>query len=163
MMIKFQLNGSPAEWEIKPNEILLDTLRRMGLKGAKEGCRQGECGVCTVLLDGKPINSCLLYTARIDGRKLLTIEGVTPPKKKDLSCEKELHPIQEAFLEAGSVQCGYCTPGMVLSTKALLDKNPNPSEPEIKKALEGVLCRCTGYVKIIDAVQSAAKKLNRKI
>ncbi len=161
MIIKFNLNGSPTQWEIKPNEILLDTLRRMGLKGAKEGCRQGECGCCTVLLDGKPINSCLLYTAKIEGRKLITIEGITPPKKKDLSHKKELHPIQESFLEAGAVQCGYCTPGMVLSTKALLDKNPSPTENDIKKALEGVLCRCTGYAKIIDAVRLSAKKLKK--
>ncbi|MDI6757240.1 MAG: (2Fe-2S)-binding protein [Endomicrobiia bacterium] len=160
MKIKFELNGNPAEWEIKPGEVLLDTLRRLGLKGAKEGCRQGECGCCTVLLDGKPINSCLLVTALVAGRKLLTIEGVTPPKKKDLSHKKELHPIQQAYLESGAVQCGYCTPGMVLSTKALLDKNPSPTEEEIKKALEGVLCRCTGYSKIIDAVKLSAEKLS---
>jgi carbon-monoxide dehydrogenase small subunit len=160
MKIKFELNGKPAEWEIKPGEILLDTLRRLGLKGAKEGCRQGECGCCTVLLDGKPVNSCMMFSAQVASRKLLTIEGLTPAKKKDLSHKKELHPIQQAYLESGAVQCGYCTPAMVLSTKALLDEKPAPTEEEIKKALEGVLCRCTGYSKIIDAVKLSAKKLS---
>ncbi len=162
MKIKLALNGQKKEFEIQPNEMLLDVLRREGCKSVKEGCRQGECGVCVVLIDGIPVNSCLLPAARANGKKVLTTEGLAPSANGKMSVEQELHPIQRAFLESGAVQCGYCTPGMLLSTKALLDNNPDPTEDEIKLALEGVLCRCTGYVKIIDAVKLAAEKIRSK-
>lgn len=159
MKIKLVLNGQKKEFEIHPGEVLLDVLRRQGYKSVKEGCRQGECGVCTVLLDGVPVNSCLLPAARANGKSVFTVEGLAPVSTKEISIEPTLHPIQQAFLDSGAVQCGYCTPAMLLSAKALLDKNPNPTEDDIKLALEGVLCRCTGYVKIIDAVQLAAQRI----
>jgi len=128
---------------------LLDFLREeLGMKGTKKGCDSGQCGACTVIMDGKPINACLVLATQADGKEILTIEG--------LSSGKRLHPLQEAFAEEGAVQCGFCTPGMILSAKALLDEKRDPSEEEIREALSGNLCRCTGYVKIIKAVQKAA-------
>ena len=128
---------------------LLDFLREeLGMKGTKKGCDSGQCGACTVIMDGKPINACLVLATQADGKEILTIEG--------LSSGKRLHPLQEAFAEEGAVQCGFCTPGMILSAKALLDDKKDPSEEEIREALSGNLCRCTGYVKIIKAVQKAA-------
>ena len=151
MKLHFELNGARECVEITPGAILVDVLRAMGLTGTKVGCREGTCGTCVVLVDGEPVNSCLMLAARCEGRKVLTIEGMGTMAKP--------HPIQEAFVEAGAVQCGYCTPGMVLSTKALLDRNPTPSQEEIGEALSGNLCRCTGYVKIYDAVNRAAEML----
>lgn len=152
MQIKLIINGENKNLSIEPGEHLLDVLRRNGYHGVKEGCREGECGACVVLLNGKPVNSCILFAARCDGAEITTVEGLGSPDN--------LHPLQEAFLESGAVQCGYCTPGMILSSKALLDENPNPTEEEIRTALDGNLCRCTGYVKIIEAVKKASEKIN---
>jgi carbon-monoxide dehydrogenase small subunit len=150
MRIQFICNGEEVAVEAAPEMRALDLLRdQLGLTGAKEGCGRGECGACTILLDGQPVNSCILYAAKLSGRRVETIEGLAA---KDGS----LHPIQEAFLEDGAVQCGYCTPGMVLSAKALLSKNPSPTTVEIEEALSGNFCRCTGYGKIVKAVQRAA-------
>ena len=151
MKLTFELNGHRETVEIRPGALLVDVLRDMGLTGTKVGCREGTCGTCVVLVDGEPVNSCLMLAARCEGCKVLTIEGMGTPANP--------HPIQEAFVDAGAVQCGYCTPGMVLSTKALLDHNPSPSREEIGEALSGNLCRCTGYVKIFDAVERAAELL----
>lgn len=154
MRIKFKINGQIKEFEIKPNETLLDLLRREGYRGVKEGCREGHCGACTVLINGTPVQSCLTPGPRADGKEVLTVEGLGTPDN--------LHPLQKSFLEEGAVQCGYCTPGMLLSSKALLDKNPKPSEEEIRRALDGNLCRCTGYVKIIEAIKKASRILKKK-
>ncbi len=152
--ISIEINGKSSSFSVAPDEMLLDLLRRSGYRGAKVGCREGFCGACTVLLDGRPVNSCLIFAARADGRKITTIEGLGDPNN--------LHPIQDAFLKAGAVQCGYCIPGAVLSTKALLDRVPDPDEAVIKRALDGNLCRCTGYKKQIEAVKLAARKLKGK-
>jgi len=153
--IKLVLNNEKKELAVNnPVEPLLDVLRRSGYTGAKEGCRQGECGACVVLVDGKPVNSCIYPAFRAEGKNVLTIEGLGKPNN--------LHTIQQAFLETGAVQCGYCIPGMVLSAKSLLDKNGSPEEYDIKLALDGNLCRCTGYVKIIDGVKLAAQRLKVK-
>ncbi len=152
--VRITLNINEKEYtlNVKSNELLLNVLReRLNLMGAKYGCGIGECGACTVLLNGKPILSCLTLAASVDGQKITTIEG--------LSDGERLHPLQEAFLEEGAVQCGFCTPGMILTSKALLDENPNPDNNEIKDALRGNLCRCTGYTNIILAVKAAAKKI----
>ena len=151
MKMTLKINGVTKTLEAGPGEILLDVLRREGYKGAKFGCGQGFCGACTVLLDGEPVNSCLLLAGLVEDREITTIEGV--------GAVDRLHPIQEAFLDAGAVQCGYCSPGFILATKALLGKNPEPAEGEIKGALDGNYCRCTGYVKIVDAVRLAAKRM----
>jgi aerobic-type carbon monoxide dehydrogenase small subunit (CoxS/CutS family) len=151
MKMTLKINGVTKTIEAGPGEILLDVLRREGYKGAKFGCGQGFCGACTVLLDGEPVNSCLLLAGLVEDREITTIEGV--------GAVDRLHPIQEAFLDAGAVQCGYCTPGFILATKALLDKKSNPDEGEIVGALDGNYCRCTGYVKIVDAVKLAAKRM----
>jgi carbon-monoxide dehydrogenase small subunit len=146
------VNGRPVELSVAPNRRLLDVLREdLGLTGTKEGCGEGECGACTVLLDGRPVNSCLVLAPEASGKKIVTIEG--------LSEDGRLHPIQQAFLEAGAVQCGFCTPGMILAAAALLEENPRPDERAIKTAISGNLCRCTGYVKIVEAVRLAAGKL----
>jgi len=151
MKITLRINGIDRVVEAEPGEPLLDVLRREGFKGAKFGCGHGFCGACTVLLDGRPVNSCLLLAGLVEGREITTIEG--------LGGVDRLHPIQEAYLDAGAVQCGYCTPGFVLATKALLDEHPSPSDEEIKRGLDGNYCRCTGYVKIVEAVKLAAARL----
>ena len=153
MELRFVLNGKTTRVMAAPDDSLLDVLRlRLKLSGTKKGCGEGECGSCTVLLDGAPVDSCLLPAMKVQDREVLTIEG--------LSRGDKLHPIQEAFLEAGAVQCGFCTPGMVLSTKALLDGNPAPGQQEVRQALSGNICRCTGYVQIEEAVHLAARKLS---
>jgi carbon-monoxide dehydrogenase small subunit len=150
MRIEFTCNGKPTAVDARPDMRALDLLRDLiGLTGTKEGCGRGECGACTILLDDEPVNACLLYAAKLQGRRVVTIEGVA-------GADGSLDPVQDAFLEEGAVQCGYCTPGMVLSAKALLAKNPKPDVAAIEEALSGNFCRCTGYVKIVKAVQRAA-------
>jgi len=152
-MIRFVLNGKPQEFTVSPVMRLLDLLREeANLTGTKEGCGEGECGACTVLLDGEAVLSCLTPACQADGTNIMTIEGLAGPKG-------ELHPLQERFITHGGAQCGICTPGMILAAKALLDENPNPSRPEIREALAGNLCRCTGYQKIIDSVEQAAQEI----
>ena len=146
--VSFTLNGEPIEVEIESHLTLLQLLRdKLELTGTKEGCGMGECGACTVLLDGKTVNSCILPALEVEGKKVTTIEGLT-------DAQGNLHPIQKAFVEYGAIQCGFCTPGMVLSTKALLDENPKPSEEEIRNGIAGNLCRCTGYLQIVQAIKA---------
>jgi carbon-monoxide dehydrogenase small subunit len=149
-LIRMRVNGEEVEGWVEPRRTLLDFLRDdLNLTGTKKGCDLGNCGACTVLMDGRPINSCLVLTVEAEDREILTIEG--------LSEGANLHPIQEAFIEHGAVQCGYCTPGMILSTKALLDENPSPTEEEVRVAIAGNLCRCTGYKKIVEAILSLSR------
>lgn len=141
---------------IEPHQRLIDVLRGpLGHTGTKEGCGEGECGACTVIVDGRAVNSCLYPAPEIEGKMVTTIEGLR-------SDDNQLSVIQQAFVEQGGIQCGFCTPGMIMSTKALLDNNPDPTEEEIRDALVGNLCRCTGYVQIIEAVKSAAGKIREK-
>jgi len=148
--VKLIVNEQEYELFIEPHKTLLDVLRDdLGLTGTKKGCDSGQCGACTVLVDGEPILSCITLACEVDGRKIQTIEG--------LAKDGELHPLQKAFLQYGAVQCGFCTPGMVLSGLALLENNPSPTIEEIKKGISGNLCRCTGYLKIIEAIQRAGK------
>ncbi len=148
--LSFTLNGKAVKTAVDPSTLLVDLLREdLGLTGTKVGCREGECGACTVLIDGEAYNSCLMPALKVQGRNVMTIEGL---QKSDGS----LDPIQQAFMEAGAAQCGFCTPGMILNAKALLSSNPNPDEHEIRKALSGVLCRCTGYRKIVEALKNVA-------
>lgn len=152
MKIEITINGRERSFDVPPNTLLLNLLReRLDLTGSKYGCGIGECGACTVFLDGEPILGCMTLAVDCDGRTVETIEG--------LSDGDGLHPIQEAYLEEGAVQCGYCTPGFIMTTKALLHENPDPSEAEIREYLKGNVCRCTGYVNIVKAVQSAAGKM----
>jgi carbon-monoxide dehydrogenase small subunit len=154
-MIAFDLNGKSVSVSVVPDALLVDVLRdQLGLTGTKKGCGIGECGVCTVLLNGKAIYSCLTLAVTVDGGKVMTIEGLTAK-------EGQLDLLQEAFVEEGAVQCGYCTPGMILSVKALLDENPNPTREDVITAISGNLCRCTGYVKIINAGLRAAENRER--
>jgi carbon-monoxide dehydrogenase small subunit len=149
--IEFTLNGSPIKLEVKPNETLLDLLRyRLKLTGSKRGCNRGECGACTVLMNSKPVASCLILALKADGKDVLTIEGLGSPGM--------LHPLQEAFIINNTVQCGFCTPGIIMSAKALLDENPNPSREDIQEAISGNLCRCTGYLPIMEAILEASRK-----
>jgi carbon-monoxide dehydrogenase small subunit len=152
MQITIKVNGEKRELEVTPYTRLLDLLREdLGLTGVKEGCGKGECGACTVIMNGELTASCLVPAPQADQAEIITVEG--------LGTRDDLHPIQEAFVEAGAVQCGYCIPGMVLAGKRLLDENPSPSEKEVRYGLSGNICRCTGYAKIIDAVMLAADKL----
>jgi aerobic-type carbon monoxide dehydrogenase small subunit (CoxS/CutS family) len=144
------VNGEIREWTITPGDLLLDVLRRQGYFGVKRGCEKGECGACTVLLNGKAVNSCLVFAAQAEGCEILTIEG--------LARGEDLDPLQEAFLDHGAVQCGFCTPGMILAAKALLDRQPDPTEEQVRDALAGNYCRCTGYRKPVEAVLAAAAK-----
>jgi len=148
-LIDLKVNGQNYEVAVDTRRTLLEVLREeLGFTGTKNGCDQGECGTCTVLLDGKPVHSCLTLAVEIQGKEVTTIEGLA---KGD-----ELHPLQQAFVDYGAIQCGFCTPGMILTGKALLEKNPSPTEEEIRRAISGNLCRCTGYVKIVEAIQAAA-------
>jgi carbon-monoxide dehydrogenase small subunit len=154
--VSFVLNGNQMEMEVEPHWTLLDLLREeLQMTGTKSGCESGECGACTVIVNGKAINACLFPAMEIQGATVTTVEGLAKPSG-------ELHPLQTAFIEEGAVQCGYCTPGMIMSAKALLDENPNPTEEEIRHALAGNMCRCTGYVQIVDAVKAASHALSTK-
>ncbi len=149
--IRFVVNGSEVEVDVKPHWPLLKVLRdELEMLGVKQGCGEGECGACTVLVDGEPINSCIYPIMEVEGKQVETIEAL--PGK-----DNELHPLQKAFLEKAGVQCGFCTPGMIMSAKALLESNPNPTEDEIRHAIAGNMCRCTGYVQIVDSVTRAAE------
>ncbi|MEI7884534.1 MAG: (2Fe-2S)-binding protein [Clostridia bacterium] len=148
------INGQEFTAEASLSMRLLDFIRDIvGLKGTKEGCGEGECGACTVLVDGEPIDSCLMLVGQVAGSSITTIEG--------LGNRDKIHPIQQAFVDAGAVQCGFCTPGMVLTAKAILDKNSNPTEEEIRTGISGNMCRCTGYTKIVQAIQLASKVVGR--
>jgi carbon-monoxide dehydrogenase small subunit len=149
--VRMRVNEEDVEGWVENRRTLLDFLRDdLNLTGMKKGCDLGNCGACTVLMDGMPVNSCLVLAVEAEGREILTIEG--------LAEGSTLHPLQESFIEHGAVQCGYCTPGMILTAKALLDENPNPSELEVRMAIAGNLCRCTGYKKIVEAIMSVAQK-----
>ena len=151
--IQLDINGKTYSLHVENNEILLNVIRdRLNLTGTKYGCGIGECGSCTVLADGRPILSCQTLAVSMEGKKIVTIEGIGKPGA--------LHPLQEAFIEEGAIQCGFCTPGMILAAKALLDRNPDPSNEDIKNALRGNFCRCTGYVNIVKAVRAAARKMS---
>ncbi|MCP4105116.1 MAG: (2Fe-2S)-binding protein [Desulfobacteraceae bacterium] len=146
-IISLNINDKDYEVAVEPNQTLVNLLRyQLGLTGTKKGCELGDCGSCTVIMDGKPVNSCLVLAMQAQGRKITTIEG--------LETKDGLHPVQEAFVEKGAIQCGFCSSGMILSGKSLLDKNPNPDDPDVRKAISGNLCRCTGYQKIVEAIQS---------
>ncbi len=152
MNIEVTVNGRRKRFDVEPNTLLLNLLRdELYLKGAKYGCGIGECGACTVQLDGEAVLSCMILAMEADGRRVDTIEG--------LADGDELDPVQEAFIEEGAIQCGFCTPGFIMTTKALLNENPEPSEGEIREYLKGNICRCTGYVNVVKAVQSASRKL----
>lgn len=150
MKINFKLNGEKRSINVKPTDILLDVLRnRLGIKSPKYGCGRGDCGTCTILLDGKSVRSCLILAVEVDGSEITTVEGLS---------EKGMTPLQEAFVENNSFQCGFCAPGMVITSTELLRNNSNPTEEDIKEAIGGNLCRCTGYVQIIEAISSVAKQ-----
>jgi len=150
--IGLRVNKKDYRLKVKPSATLLNVLREdLGLTGTKEGCGVGECGACTIIMDNMTVNACLILAVEADGKEITTIEGLSEGEK--------LHPIQEAFLEIGGLQCGFCTPGMVLSTKVLLDRYKDPSEEQIRKGLEGNFCRCTGYTKIFESVREAAQKM----
>jgi aerobic carbon-monoxide dehydrogenase small subunit len=149
-IVTLTVNGASVEAAVEPNQTLLQFLREdLGLTGTKHGCGLGDCGACTVILDGKPVNACLVLAVQSNGCEVLTIEG--------LAGNGKLHPIQQAFVDTGAIQCGFCTPGMILSAKALLEETPRPTEQEIRTAISGNLCRCTGYQKIIEAIKDAAE------
>ena len=150
-LISLTVNGVAHEVAVAANTTLVDLLRyQLGLTGTKKGCGLGDCGSCTVIMDGKPVNSCLVLAMQAAGREIVTIEG--------LASEDGLHPVQQAFVDKGAIQCGFCSPGMILSAKHLLDENPHPEDSEIRAAISGNLCRCTGYQKIIEAIRNAGAK-----
>jgi len=153
-LIELRVNGVRREISVSPNELLLNVLRdRLGLTGTKYGCGIGECGACTVLLDGQPVLACLTLAMGLNGSEIVTIEGISKP-------DGLLHPAQEAFIENGAVQCGFCTPGMIVMAKALLDENPHPSEKDVRDHIRGNLCRCTGYTQIVEAILNCSKEKN---
>ncbi|MCP4398641.1 MAG: (2Fe-2S)-binding protein [bacterium] len=149
MEISVTVNGEKKQFAIAASDVLLDVLRREGYTGVKRGCGAGDCGACTIIFNGKAVNSCMMVAAQADGAEITTIEG--------LARAGELHPLQKAFLAHGAVQCGFCIPGMVLSAKAFLDETPHPTEPEVREAIIGNLCRCTGYKKQVEAIMSVAE------
>jgi aerobic carbon-monoxide dehydrogenase small subunit len=150
-IITFKVNGTEQELAVESNRTLVDVLRHdLELTGTKKGCDMGECGSCTVILNGKPVNSCLVLAVQVNGSEVMTIEAMKPADG--------LHPLQQAFVDHGAIQCGFCSPGMILSANSLLQKNPAPTEQEIRTALSGNLCRCTGYQKIVEAVQSVSER-----
>lgn len=150
--ISLRINGEEYQVSVPPERLLVDVLREdLLLTGTKKGCAEGECGACTVLIDGEPVASCMTMVGQVQGKEITTIEG--------LARDGQLHPIQKAFVELGAIQCGFCSPGFIMVSKALLDKNPNPTEEDIKRAIAGNLCRCTGYQKIVEAIQAAAQEM----
>ena len=150
-LISLTINNEEYELAVAPNQTLLEVLRyELGLTGTKQGCGVGDCGTCTVIMDGKPVNSCLVLAVQANGKNVLTIEG--------MQTDEGLHPIQQAFVDDGAIQCGFCSPGMILTAKSLLDQNPKPNVSEIRTAISGNLCRCTGYQKIVEAIQHASEK-----
>jgi len=152
--IALKVNGIRYALEVKPQRTLVEVLREtLGLTGTKKSCNEGECGTCTVLMDGKPVASCLVLAIDAQGKEILTIEGLSEGEK--------LHPIQEAFLKHGGIQCGFCTPGMVMSAKAFLDEHPKPTQTEVRKAISGNLCRCTGYQQIVDSIMAGSEMMKR--
>lgn len=154
--IRFNLNGKDTEVDIDTGAMLLDVLRdSLGMTGAKKGCGKGECGACTVIVDGQAINSCIYPAMKADGAEVQTVEG--------LSRAEGLHPLQQAFIDEGAVQCGFCTPGMLMSAKALLDEKPEPTKDDVRTAIGGNICRCTGYVKIESAILVAAQELAKEV
>lgn len=153
VVLRLSVNGRPVAVQTGPTDSLLEVLReRLGLVGTKESCGKGECGACTVVMNGRTVNACLVMAAQAEGAQVLTVEGLSGPGGR-------LHPVQQAFVEAGAVQCGYCMPGMVVSAWALLQKDPHPTPEAIREGLEGNLCRCTGYQKVFEAVELAARRL----
>lgn len=153
-IVDFTVNGEPYELAMEPNLLLIEILRdKLGLTGTKHSCGVGNCGACTVLVDGEPILACMTLAMSVRGKQILTIEG--------LATNGVMHPVQEAFVTHGAIQCGYCTPGMILTAKALVDRNPDPTEAEVRHALSGNICRCTGYVKIVEAVLAAAEDMRK--
>jgi carbon-monoxide dehydrogenase small subunit len=153
--IRFTVNSKVYEIAVRPSQTLLDVIREdLGLTGTKEGCGLGECGACTVIMNGKTVNSCLVLAVEADGKEITTIEGLADGDR--------LHPVQQAFLDEGGLQCGFCTPGMIMSAKALLDENPDPTDDEIRHGITGNLCRCTGYTKIIKSIKTASKMIGEK-
>jgi aerobic carbon-monoxide dehydrogenase small subunit len=149
-IVRLDINNEIREVIVRPRESLLDVLRnKLDLTGTKMGCNEGDCGACTVIMGGRAVNACLVLAVEAEGQKIMTIEG--------LSGGPKLHPLQDAFIRYGGFQCGFCTPGMLLSAKVLLDENPDPTDEEIRKGISGNLCRCTGYVKIVDSIREAAK------
>ena len=154
--VVLKVNGISYQVEVEPWRTLVEVLREtLGLTGTKKSCNEGECGACTVMMDGRPVASCLVLAVDAQGKEIVTIEG--------LSEGERLHPIQEAFLKHGAIQCGFCTPGMVISAKALLDQNPKPTVTEVRKAISGNLCRCTGYQHIVDSIMAASKMMEKKL
>ncbi len=154
-ILRMRVNGKPVEIAVKPTWTLLHVLReKLGLTGTKKGCEQGDCGACTVIMNGKTVNACLVLALQAESKEIETIEGLGTPDS--------LHPLQESFIKNGAVQCGFCTPGMLMSASALLRENPNPSTEEIKRGISGNLCRCTGYIKIIKAIQNVSKQQNEE-
>jgi len=150
-LIQLTINDKNYEVAVDPNQTLVDLLRyQLGLTGTKRGCDLGDCGACTVIMDGRPVNSCLVLAVQANGRTVTTIEG--------LETDQGMHPLQEAFVEKGAIQCGFCTSGMILSGKNLLDRNPQPEEADIRRAVSGNLCRCTGYQKIVEAIEATARR-----
>jgi len=153
--LKISVNGEWKKTEVAPGETLLYTLReRLGHTEVKEGCGKGDCGACAVLLDGKAVNACLTIALQANGQKVITLKGIGTPERP--------HPLQESFVKHGAIQCGFCTAGMIVSAKGLLGENPHPTRGEIRRAISGNLCRCTGYTKIVDAIEEAAKKLRKQ-
>ena len=149
--LRFKVNGEEVQGEFPTHFTLLRALRDLGFTEVKNGCEKGDCGCCTVLLGGRPINACLVLAAQANGREVMTIRGLGAPNR--------LHPLQENFIKYGAIQCGFCTPGMILSAQALLNKNPSPTRQEIREGIAGNLCRCTGYENIVDAIEATAKEL----
>lgn len=155
IIVSFEVNGRPVELFVAPNRTLLEVLREdLGLTGVKHGCDDSNCGVCTVIMDGKAVKSCSILIGQAEGTKITTIEG--------LEGENGLHPLQQAFIDHFAIQCGFCTPGMILSAKALLDENPHATEEDIREAMHGNMCRCTGYKKIVEAIEAARDEMNAK-